>query len=129
MTSPSLNVLVVDDDPAVRMIARMVLGKAGYQVLEAEGGEQAMAHLASVGADLRVVLLDYSMPGRDGREVFADMVAAGCTAPVVICTGHEFDMNDFRTADGHMPTQLLKKPYDFPTLLAVVETAGAATLQ
>jgi two-component system, cell cycle sensor histidine kinase and response regulator CckA len=119
----SQNVLVVDDDPSIRIIARTVLGKSGYQVLEAADGDEAMQHFQAVGADLRMVLLDCVMPGKDGRQVFAELSAAGLTAPVVLCTGHEFDPADFTTPSGQRPRSLLKKPYDFGTLLATVQAA------
>jgi hypothetical protein len=42
---------------------------------------------------------------------------------VVVCTGHEFDLKEFISVDGNTPRNLLKKPYDFPTLLATVKAA------
>jgi DNA-binding response OmpR family regulator len=123
--SPSLsqNVLVVDDDPSIRSLAKIVLSKSGYQVFEAADGDEAMRQYSAMGADLRMVLLDCVMPGKDGRQVFAELMAAGCAAPVVLCTGHEFDIDDFATASGQRPKDLLKKPYDFAALIATVKAA------
>src|SRR3979411_2113173 len=60
-------VLVVDDEADVRLIARLVLTSAGYDVIEAESGEAALAHLEG---DQRpdAVLLDVRMRGIDGWE-------------------------------------------------------------
>jgi two-component system, cell cycle sensor histidine kinase and response regulator CckA len=119
----SNTVLVVDDDINVRLIARTVLGLNGFKVIEAADGEEALARFAESGDDIKVVLLDYSMPGKHGGEVFGELTAAGCKAPVVVCTGYEFELTDFIAANGNSPRSLLRKPYDFPTLLETVRAA------
>ena len=69
-------VLVVDDEPDVRLVARVVLTSAGHQVVEAESGEEALDHLES---DLSpdAVLLDVRMPGIDGWEVLRRLEEMG----------------------------------------------------
>lgn len=63
----SRTVLVVDDEPALRMVMRTRLQLSGYRVLEAETGEKALSVLASETPD--AVLLDVRMPGIDGWQV------------------------------------------------------------
>ena len=60
-------VLIVDDEPDVRLVARLVLLSAGYEVLEASSGEEA---LAAIDGEPRpdAVLLDVRMSGIDGWE-------------------------------------------------------------
>jgi diguanylate cyclase (GGDEF)-like protein/PAS domain S-box-containing protein len=60
-------ILVVDDDPATRILARAALEREGYTVKEAEQGEAALSVLAAVKPDL--ILLDVMMPGIDGFSV------------------------------------------------------------
>jgi diguanylate cyclase (GGDEF)-like protein/PAS domain S-box-containing protein len=60
-------ILVVDDDPTMRMLARSALEKEGCRVEEAEDGEDAISLLATLKPDL--ILLDVMMPKRDGFSV------------------------------------------------------------
>nr|WP_274382021.1 two-component system response regulator [Myxacorys almedinensis] len=60
-------ILVVDDHPSSRMTAVALLSVEGYDVIEAESGDSALAHVLKTKPDL--VLLDVMMPGMDGYEV------------------------------------------------------------
>jgi len=59
-------ILLVDDDPLIRRALRTTLISAGYHVLEATTGEEALEKLHAESAD--VVLLDLRMPGMGGLE-------------------------------------------------------------
>ncbi|GJD89421.1 hypothetical protein BHAOGJBA_2948 [Methylobacterium hispanicum] len=63
--------LLVEDDPAVREIARDILEEAGFDVVEAADGDQGMACLLG-GGSFDVLVTDYDMPGRvDGLGLLA----------------------------------------------------------
>ena len=62
-------VLVVEDEPAVREIARSVLSRLGYVVLEAAGGHEALAISAAFASTIHLVVSDAVMPGMGGAEV------------------------------------------------------------
>ncbi|MCX5789186.1 MAG: type II/IV secretion system protein [Elusimicrobia bacterium] len=64
-------VLVVDDDKGVRLILRLTLEKAGFEVKEAEDGVKAMEAVADVAPD--AVILDLQMPNLDGQGVIRAM--------------------------------------------------------
>ena len=64
-------ILVVDDDPTVRMIAAELLTMAGHQVSEAEDGDEALKRVAAGAFDL--VVLDMLMPNKDGLETIAEL--------------------------------------------------------
>ncbi len=71
-TSPDLHditVLVVDDNPTNRLILRRTLETWSMSVVEAVGGEEALALLRAPHAGYQVVILDYQMPGMDGVAV------------------------------------------------------------
>ncbi len=71
-TTPDLHdvtVLVVDDNPTNRLILRRTLETWSMSVIEAIGGEEALALLRAPHADYQVVILDYQMPGMDGVAV------------------------------------------------------------
>lgn len=84
-------VLVVDDDPTVREVLGGYLERAGFTVSAVSDGGQAVDLLERVTPDL--VVLDLTLPGLDGLEVFRRMRAVQAHLPVVILTarGEESD--------------------------------------
>lgn len=81
-------VLVVDDDGAYRTIARALLEKEGYSVVEANDGSVALDKLAN-GDGFDLVVLDLDMPEVGGREVLTQLreTPARATLPVIVLTG------------------------------------------
>ena len=119
--------LVVDDEPDVRLIARLVLTSAGYEVIEAESGEAALEHLES-DQQPDAVLLDVRMKGIDGWETLRRLRQdlAQPDLPVVI-----FTANISARTDAPKPWQgyqhFLTKPFDPDALLeAVAQAIGTA---
>jgi CheY-like chemotaxis protein len=62
-------ILIADDRPSSRELLRLVLERAGYEVVDAEDGQQALERARSESPDL--ILLDLQMPGLDGYGVLA----------------------------------------------------------
>jgi two-component system, chemotaxis family, chemotaxis protein CheY len=83
-------VLVVDDEEAIRKIAVRSLTKAGYEVVEAENGERAIAALNSDDNPLMVdaILCDIHMPKINGHEAIAYFRAQYPGVPIVVLTGY-----------------------------------------
>jgi len=79
-------ILVVDDDPEVRMATRDFLSSKGYEVVVAEGGREALRLLDASPPD--VVLLDVAMPDLDGMETLKRIVATHPTMPVIMVTAN-----------------------------------------
>jgi len=103
-------VLVVDDQPAVRNLARTVLERAGLRVLTANDGYEAVSVFTEHAAEIHAVLLDLSMPGMDGAEVFRHITELVPDVRVVLCSGYnEQDVNT--KLDGRKPAGFLRKPY------------------
>jgi CheY-like chemotaxis protein len=70
LTSPrKFLILIADDRASSRELLRLVLERAGYEVVEAEDGEQALSRARAVNPDL--ILLDLQMPALDGYGVLA----------------------------------------------------------
>mgnify|MGYP000362339873 FL=1 len=83
-------VMVVDDVSTVRRVLRRSLEVLGYDVLEAESGEQAIRLYAEEGKGLHGVILDISMPGLDGRSTLRALKALDPNVSVVLASGsHE----------------------------------------
>jgi DNA-binding response OmpR family regulator len=83
---PAQKILVVDDDEGARELADLVLTQAGYAVLRASSGDEAMALLGRIRPDL--VLLDINMPVASGIDVLQRMNKARLRVPVVMMTAN-----------------------------------------
>jgi DNA-binding response OmpR family regulator len=85
---PKKRVLIVDDEPNVRLMLHTALTSVGYEVIEAADGQAALELLR--GPDFRcdLVLLDLLMPRMDGMELLRRLRALGNVVPVVILTAH-----------------------------------------
>jgi DNA-binding NtrC family response regulator len=80
-------VLIVEDEPNVRLVFRTALESDDYRVTAAPDGEAALAWLGQEHFD--VVLLDLRMPGSGGMEVLAGLRARGDDTPVVVVSAHD----------------------------------------
>ena len=75
-------VLVVDDDPGIRSLARLTLSLDGYSVPTASGGHEAIEILTQQQVDL--IVLDLRMPDMDGQETLQEARREGYNGPVLI---------------------------------------------
>jgi putative two-component system response regulator len=93
------DILVVDDDPAVQRMLSRILGRSGYQVLIANGGQEAFEKIATNLPDL--IMLDLSMPMLDGFEVATHLKSSPETLdiPVILITGFDSSHNHVKALD------------------------------
>ena len=80
------HILIVDDEPNVRLVFRTALESTGAELAAAEDGEAALAWLKANDVDL--VLLDLQMPRMGGMELLGRLRGEGIDVPVVIITAH-----------------------------------------
>jgi|Deesub1362A_J573_1020465.scaffolds.fasta_scaffold06510_3 DNA-binding response OmpR family regulator len=112
-------ILIIDDEPEIITLTRMMLQKAGYEVIEAESGKEGLEILEKDKIDL--VLLDVVMPGMNGWEVCRKIKADEKLRqiPVVMFTVYDSREDIIRShecgADAY-----LSKPFDREELLDVV---------
>jgi CheY-like chemotaxis protein len=118
-------VLIVDDDPTARLLARSVLEKAGYTVEEAGDGLEALERLAS-SAPVGVVVADLNMPRLDGLELIWEMRAADAWShvPVIVVTGETDEVLETKLIE-EGADDYIRKPLDPRLFLARV----AATIR
>jgi two-component system chemotaxis response regulator CheY len=115
--TPKGPVLVVDDDEAILDVVQMVLSEAGYEVLTAADGAEALA--AADRRPPRVILLDMRMPVMDGWQFArAYRQAPGPHAPIVVVTAA---VDAARRAAEVDAEDVLPKPFRVEELLAVVD--------
>lgn len=85
------NILIVDDEPVVRMTAKLMLEKLGYTVLEAENGREGIEMYERHQQTVQLVLLDMLMPVMDGTECFQRLKELDPEVKVVISSGFTRD--------------------------------------
>ena len=82
-------VLIVDDEPDVRKVVKMTLTKAGYDVIEAEDGEKAIAAIKEGESPvlLSVIISDIRMPKINGVEAINYFQQQWPCVPLIVLTG------------------------------------------
>jgi two-component system cell cycle sensor histidine kinase/response regulator CckA len=112
-------VLLVEDEDAVRRLSRRLLEADGYQVLEAPGGERAIALARSHPGPIDLLLTDVVMPDLKGPEVAARVAKLRPAIQVLYMSGYA----NVELADLGPGAVLLQKPFTPETLAAKMEEA------
>ena len=110
-------ILVVDDESSVRRMLSQFLKSQGYDVLEAESGEQALA-LARDGA-LALILLDIDMPGIDGLETLRRLHREVPGSLVVMVSGIDDEQRAIRSLE-EGARDYIRKPVELQHLRAIL---------
>jgi CheY-like chemotaxis protein len=112
-------VLVADDNDVAQRLCRRVLEKAGYVVLIAADGLQAVD--VALAQRPSMILMDVAMPGIDGLEAMRRIKEAIPTMPIVIASAHSMasDRERFLAAGAD---NVLSKPFRLADLVAIVGT-------
>ncbi len=84
MTMEKQTILVVDDDTVVRMFLHRILEEAGYDVVLASNGQEALEKVSQ--SDISLILLDIIMPGLDGFEIL-ERIRQYKYIPVIMLSG------------------------------------------
>ena len=111
-------ILVVDDDPDIRLLLRLELSNEGHQIVEAANGQEALDAIAADPPDL--VVLDMMMPVLDGWAVL-DALDPAASPPVVVITALASD-GDRHVADAleRGALDVIAKPFDPGWLVRLV---------
>jgi two-component system, cell cycle sensor histidine kinase and response regulator CckA len=119
-------VLVVDDEAAVREVARRTLAKFGYRVITAAHGAEALRIFQERRQEIQAVLTDMMMPEMDGAALIAALRVTDPAVRIIGVTG----MSDVESMRGFRSLGLsgmLAKPFTIETLLAAVQAALPVT--
>jgi two-component system cell cycle sensor histidine kinase/response regulator CckA len=102
-------ILVVDDDPWVRVLARDVLANEGYRVLEASDGQDAIRVAAEHPGPIHLLLSDVVMPGMNGCELAAGLATLLPGMKVIFMSAYD---RDFLVTSGLDPIgPVITKPF------------------
>ena len=119
-------VLLVEDEPLVRDIAKSALSDQGYQVLDAEHGEEALVIAREHGAEIQLVLTDVVMPKMGGRELVEQLRKVRPAIRVLYMSGYTAASIDEQ--DVVEPgTSFLRKPFALAEMLGKVREVLDAT--
>lgn len=112
-------ILVVDDEASVRSVLSRVLERAGYTVLTASGGQEALIIFAREVERISAVVLDLTMPRLDGREVLRLLRRLSPDVRVLLMSGYSDEEVRTRFSGEHL-AGFLQKPFQNKELAARV---------
>ncbi len=116
MTHGTHHILVVEDEPAIRQILRVLLGGEGYLLIEAETAARAEIEARSHKPDL--LLLDLGLPDADGLSVIRSL-RAWSPVPIIVLTARGMETQKVAALDAGAD-DYITKPFSAPELLARV---------
>ena len=120
------SVLVVDDEEDLREILRFELEDQGYNVLEADGVDEALSQLSKNHVD--VVVSDIRMPERSGIELLKEIRIKHHDKPALIFMSGFADVSLSRAFDLGA-SAVFSKPIDMPSLLSNIEKAAETEME
>ncbi|MEW6369115.1 MAG: PAS domain S-box protein [Acidobacteriota bacterium] len=115
-------ILLVEDDRDVRAVTRAILESAGYLVLEAADGAEALRVSGSHPGPVHILVADVVMPGMSGLDVASLLLSTRTDMKVLHVSGHAQDvMEQYGALDG--TRRFLRKPYTSTELLRGIRKA------
>jgi len=115
------SILVVDDEAGVRKITRISLEHAGYRVLLAADGDEALEAFAGHRAAIALVVTDLNMPRKNGMALIAELLSLERNLPILVSTGLVGKEN--RAKLRAMKIRTLYKPYEADILVQAIHEA------
>jgi DNA-binding response OmpR family regulator len=113
-------ILVVDDEPAIRLLCRVNLELEGFRVLEAATLAEARERLEDDEID--AILLDVHVGSEDGYELLRELSDRESPVRVALLTGSV----DVATVDARLADAVIPKPFSLETLCATARTLAGA---
>ncbi|WP_284947224.1 response regulator transcription factor [Acidisoma cladoniae] len=111
-------ILLVEDEPLIRSIMADEFLDAGFRVIEAQDGDEALAILADPPTRLTLLVTDINMPGEaDGMAVAARLRRDCVSVPIIFTTGHPESLDRLRAMGG--AEHIIPKPYSPAKLVAL----------
>jgi len=112
-------VLVIDDEQPVREAVSDILDLEGIVVLAAASGQEGIELYRQNQDDIKLILLDMSMPGMDGEQTLRHLRKISADVFVILSSGYTETAISQRMLDGGV-TGFLQKPFDMAGLINTV---------
>src|SRR5207302_5287929 len=113
---------LVEDEEIVRGFTTAALERAGFRVVAASRGQEALEVLERTSGRVDVLVSDVLMPGMGGRELAERVLARDPETRIVLMSGYTDEPADRRLGDGRVPT-FLQKPFNVSALVDAVRDA------
>lgn len=111
-------ILIVDDQPGIRILLKDVFMDRGYSVSLAENGKEATEKIDEHSYDL--IVLDYNLPILNGEQVLKGINEKNSLIPVILMSGLSEKLDNI-TKQFQNNIQILAKPFDIEEICAIVE--------
>ncbi|MGY0691165.1 response regulator [Virgibacillus sp. FSP13] len=111
-------ILIVDDQPGIRLLLQEVFTNEGYQVETANTGKEALEKLHSNTFDL--IMLDYKLPIVDGAEVLQRLDKQGVTTPAILMSGLAEEVVK-ESQNFSMVREVIAKPFNIQDICSTVK--------
>jgi two-component system KDP operon response regulator KdpE len=118
--SDKTRVLVIDDEPPIRRLLRTSLAAEGFDVIEAENGEAALALIGSAKPELAI--LDLGLPDLDGIDIIRRVRASGSKMPIIVLSSRAGERGKVEALDLGAD-DYVTKPFGIAELVARMRTA------
>ncbi len=116
-------ILLVDDDPLIRVLGQELLEHLGYRVETAGDGSEALAKYRRMGRP-DLVVLDYYLPGQNGKEVLKEFKVLDKRARVLMASGF-FSSQEAANLKDEGALGLIHKPYRLTDLQHLIQAVLA----
>lgn len=115
-------VLLVDDEIMVLEVGEAILERLGHTVITAMSGEEALAKFSQHRQEIGCVVLDLTMPGMDGKQIYEQLRKLSPDLPVIIASGLSVDqvIAEFDNIE-IQPTSIIQKPYQIANLSSKIQ--------
>jgi len=117
-------VLLVDDDPTIRAVGRVMLERMGYTAILASDGREALEVFRARAGEIGAVVLDLTMPGMDGEECFRELRRRRPDLRVILSSGYN-EQDVVQRFAGKGLAGFIQKPYVMDLLRAKLREAFA----
>ena len=112
-------ILLAEDESSVQSIATRILQDAGYRVITASDGEEAVSLFREHADMIQLLLLDAVMPRQTGHQVYRQIKQISPTVQAVLCTGYDPQRAQSETLE-ELELPVIRKPYSKLALLEMV---------
>ena len=122
------HVLIIDDEPGIRMALRRWFERQQYAVSEAADGQAALSQLEQASVPPDVIICDLHLPQLSGAELIRHLAihAPAVAARVVLTTGDDVTDAEPGSILCEHP-HVLQKPFDFAALRTIIATFGVTS--
>lgn len=115
-------IMIVDDEPDMRLVVRSVLEKAGHEIMEANGGEECLKKLSNNSeGSVDLIFLDVMMPGMTGWETLKAIKKYQENIPIAMLTIKPLTQKTLERKEMEYLTDYITKPFSTEDLIEVAK--------